>query len=238
MLERMFPERKTKIYSGIALNNTNGGINPHAVDHAVKFGAKIVWGPTLSAANHITKSRTEAKNQPQSARKLMDPDPVTVLDANGKLTDNTKRVLDSIAEGDIILASGHLGVNECHLMFEEGKKRGVRKMLINHPNYVIGCEDEDIRQLGRAGVYMEYTAAQFIEYKGGPPRNSPQELQRLIGLAGVEQSLISSDAGMANGPMPMDSWQSIVQILLDSQVPTSDIKTLISTNASKLLNLD
>ena len=49
MLEKLFPELGLKLFSGIALNNASGGINPHAVDHAVKIGAKIVWMPTLSS---------------------------------------------------------------------------------------------------------------------------------------------------------------------------------------------
>lgn len=238
LLERMFPERKTKIFSGLALNNVSGGINPHAVDHAVKFGAKIIWMPTLSAKNHIDKAKSEAKNQPQAARKLKEAEPITVLDANGKLTDATLEVLDSIAEGDIILASGHLGVDECHIMFEEAKKRGVKKMMVNHPNYVIGCSDEDIRQLARNGVFMEFTIQQFVERKDAPPKHDMNELKHYIGLGGLERTLISSDHGMSGGPRLIEGWQRFMQLMLDNQWTTADIKTLTSTNASKMLNLD
>lgn len=239
LLERMFPERKTKIYSGLALNNVSGGINPHAVDHAVKFGAKIIWMPTLSAKNHIEKSKSEAKNQPQAAKKLMEAEPITVLDANGKLTDDTLKVLDSIAEGDIILASGHLGVNECHIMFTEAKKRGVKKMMVNHPNYVIGCTDEDMRQLARNDVFMEFTIQQFVERKdGAAPKHDMNELKHYISLGGVERSIISSDHGMSGGPLLVDGWQRILQLMLDNQWSKSDIKALTSTNATKMLNLD
>src|SRR5262245_28089300 len=44
---------KIALLSGIALNNTVGGLNRYAVDHAIKLGGKIVWMPTFSAANHI-----------------------------------------------------------------------------------------------------------------------------------------------------------------------------------------
>src|SRR3984893_10150161 len=55
ILEKLFPETNVKLFSGVALNNASGGINPHAVNHAINIGAKIVWLPTLSAANHIEK---------------------------------------------------------------------------------------------------------------------------------------------------------------------------------------
>lgn len=38
------------VYGGIALNLTVGGLNPHAVDFALKMEAKIVWLPTLTRA--------------------------------------------------------------------------------------------------------------------------------------------------------------------------------------------
>src|SRR3974390_3351019 len=48
LLEKLFPNTGVRLFSGIVLNNAVGGINPHAVDHAAKLGAKIVWMPTLS----------------------------------------------------------------------------------------------------------------------------------------------------------------------------------------------
>jgi hypothetical protein len=152
ILEKMFPDAGVKLFSGIALNNASGGINPHAVDHAINIGAKIVWLPTLSAANHIAKTATEAKSFPKTAKKMLDPIPLSALDANGKLSDATRQVLDLIAEGDIILAGGHLPASELHLVFAEAKSRGVKKMMVNHPTYVVGCTDEDIRQMVRLGV--------------------------------------------------------------------------------------
>src|SRR6476659_4418445 len=59
ILEKLFPQTNVKLYSGIARNNARGCINPHAVNHAINIGARIVWLPTLSAANHIEKMATE-----------------------------------------------------------------------------------------------------------------------------------------------------------------------------------
>src|SRR4051794_14343467 len=82
ILEKLFPETNVKLFSGIALNNASGGINPHAVNHAINIGAKIVWLPTLSAANHIEKLATDAKSFPKTAKKMLDPIPLSALDAN------------------------------------------------------------------------------------------------------------------------------------------------------------
>src|SRR6267378_5260755 len=71
ILEKLFPETNVKLFSGIALNNASGGINPHAVDHAIKLGGKIVWMPTLSAANHIEAMSSGNSTFPKTSQKML-----------------------------------------------------------------------------------------------------------------------------------------------------------------------
>jgi hypothetical protein len=235
ILEKLFPETNVKLFSGIALNNASGGINPHAVNHAVNIGAKIVWLPTLSAANHIEKLATEGKTFPKTAKKMLDPIPLSALDVNGKLTDDVKQVLDLIAEGDIILAGGHLPASELHLVFAEAKARGVKKMLVNHPTYIVGCSDEDIRQMVRLGVYMEHSICMFVE--GKALKYGPDKLAHLIEVAGVDHTVLCSDLGLTGSPRPVEGYRAIVQQLLDLQFAEADIRKMISQNAAGLLNL-
>ena len=235
ILEKLFPETGVKLYSGLALNNASGGVNPHAVDHAVKIGAKIVWMPTLSAANHIKKAETEAKGFPKAAQKMLDPIPLTVMDGKGGLTDDAKQVLDLIAEGDIILAGGHLDVSELFPLFEEAKARGVRKMLVNHPTYVVGCSDADIRGLVAMGVYMEHSICMFVE--GAAKHFDAQDLAHLIEVAGVDHTCLCSDLGLRGSPRPIEGYRSIVKMLLDLQFSHKDIRTLVGGNSAHLLNL-
>tara|TARA_R110002020_G_scaffold85216_3_gene210440 strand:+ start:1872 stop:2780 length:909 start_codon:yes stop_codon:yes gene_type:complete len=236
ILEKLVPDTGVRLFSGVALNNASGGINPYAVDHAIKIGGKIVWMPTLSAANHIAKSATETKNFPSSGKKMLSALPLSVLDANGRLTDDTKAVLDLIAEGDIILAGGHLDANEQLLMFAEAKARGVTKMLVNHPTYVIGCSDEDIRSLVSMGVYMEHSLCMFVE--GRAHKWEPAELARLIRLAGVERTVLSSDLGLTGSPRPVEGFRTTVGNLLELGFTADEIRSLVGNNAATLLNLD
>ena len=236
LLEKLFPELGVKLYSGVALNNASGGINPHAVDHAIKLGGKIVWMPTLSAANHINVQNSGgAKNFPKTAQKMLDPEPLTPLDANGKLTDDTKKIIDLIAEADIILAGGHLHVSEQHIVFAEAKRRGVKKMLVNHPTYVVGFADSDIRQLVSLGVVMEHSICMFID--GKSKKFSSDDLAHLIEVAGVDSTILSSDLGIMKSMRPVDGFRMITQMLLDLQVPSTDIRKLIGQNAAAFLNL-
>ena len=236
LLEKLFPETGVRLFSGIALNNASGGINPHAVNHAAMIGAKIVWMPTLSAENHIAQASGQAKTFPKTTKKMLDTIGLSALDANGKLSDASKQVLDVIAEADIILAGGHLPASELKILFEEAGRRGVKKMIVNHPTYIVGCTDDDIRDLVKLGAYMEHSICMFVE--GRSKKYGPDKLAHLIEVAGVDRTLLCSDLGLVGSPRPVDGYREIVSTLLDLQMPASDIRKLISSNAASLLNLD
>lgn len=235
ILEKLVPDTGVKLFSGLALNNASGGINPHAVNHAINIGAKIVWLPTLSAANHIAQTQGQAKNFPKTAKRMLDPIPLTALDANGRITDETKMVLDLIAEGDIILAGGHLPAKELIQVFEEAGRRGVKRMLVNHPTYVVNCSDDDMKALVELGAYLEHSICMFIE--GKSLEFSPSDLAHYIEIAGPERTVLSSDLGLQGAPRPIEGFRQIVGMLLDLQFSKRDIHTMIGDNAAWLLDL-
>jgi len=233
ILEKLVPDTGVKLFSGLALNNASGGINPHAVDHAIKLGAKIIWMPTLSAKNHLASA--QSKSFPKTAQRMLDAMPLSVLDDNGKLTDDTRHVLDLIAAADIILAGGHLHASELAILFDEGRKRGVKKMLVNHPTYIIGCSDDDIRDLVGMGAHMEHSICMFIT--GRAEQHDAGDIARLVKVAGIDRTCFCSDLDLTQGPKPVNGYRMILDKMLNLQMSKADIKKLISTNAASLLNL-
>ena len=53
-------------------------------------------------------------------------------------------ILDMVAEHDVVLSSGHLHISEIWPLFDEAKRRGVKRLLCNHPSYIIDASNEDI----------------------------------------------------------------------------------------------
>jgi hypothetical protein len=236
MLEKLFPDTGVSLFSGLVLNNASGGINPHAVDHAASIGAKIIWMPTLSAENHIAQLSGQGKTFPKTVRKMLAPVPLSALDANGAVSDAAKACLDIIAETGIILAGGHLPARELHPLFEEAGRRGVTKMLVNHPTYIVGCTDEDIRSLVAVGAYIEHSICMFAD--GKSKKFDAGDLAHLIDVAGVDRTVLSSDLGLLDNPRPVEGFRQIVRMLLDLQFSAADIRRLIGINAAGLLDLD
>lgn len=110
IMERTLGHLNVAMFGGLVLNNSTGGFNPYVVDSILKHGAKIIWMPTAHSANHIRsnfrKSRLATNVQ------LKSPEMLTVVDEQGGIIDPVKEILDSIAEFDAILSSGHLHVWE------------------------------------------------------------------------------------------------------------------------------
>jgi hypothetical protein len=235
ILEKLFPDSGVKLFSGIALNNASGGINPHAVDHAMALGAKIVWMPTLSAANHIEQLSGQGKTFPKTARKMLDAIPLRATDANGAVSDATKLVLDIIAEAGAILAGGHLDAAEMIKVFEEARRRGVTRMLVNHPGYLVGASDDQIREMVAIGAHIEHSICMWV---GGKARFTPADMLHMIEVAGVDRTILGSDLGQQGAPMPIDGFRGMVRLLLDQQMSKADIRRLVSTNAATLLGLE
>ncbi|MEJ8572646.1 DUF6282 family protein [Microbaculum marinum] len=240
MLEKAYPDRKVRLFSGVALNNPSGGINRYAVDHNIKLGGKIVWMPTFAAKNHIEKYAAKSKDAlafPSTREKMVEPTPLTVLDENGQLTDETKMCLDLIAEGDILLAGGHLHVTEQVPLFEEAKRRGVKKMMINHPTYLIDCTDQDMADFAAMGVYLEHSISMFIE-NARTKMFDGADLKRFIEAGTVDKTVLGSDLGLTQAPPPVEGYREIVRMLLDLQYSEADIRKMTSTNAASLLGIE
>src|SRR5215813_9759098 len=81
-------------FGAIALNHSIGGLNPVAVELAGRSGNKIVWMPTVDAANETagrpdgTKKHLPfwAKIQLELAATGLAPAPMTVIDEDDSLT--------------------------------------------------------------------------------------------------------------------------------------------------------
>lgn len=229
-----------RLLSGVPLNNASGAFNRFVVEHGLNLGARMVWMPTLSAANHIEheKGKGDPKGKfPNPEKAMPAPEPLTVLDESGKLKEEVKPILDAVARHDAVLSSGHLNIREIWPLFEEARKRGVKRLLVNHPTYIIGCSLDDVRALVRMGAYIEHSIGMFVPVTV-EDNDRPDELHDVIEAAGVDRTFFGSDLGQRGNGHPIVGFQHIVNMLLDLQYRESDIRRMVSENAAKLIGLD
>lgn len=238
LLNKHFKPLNVQLLSGVPLNNQSGGLNIYAVEHGIALGAKLVWMPTFSSANHIAHHKQDANFKfPKSEKRMMPSKPLSVLDADGKLLPEVGPILDMIADNDVVLSSGHLHISEIYPLFEEAKKRGVKRLLTNHPTYIVDADYDDIRKLVAMGVYIEHSMCMFAE-NSKFKFYDPDILRQLIEAGTVERTILGSDLGQAGNPTIADGFRNVIEICLDLGYSEADVRKMTSTNAAALMGLD
>ena len=239
LLMRHFGELNVEMLSGVPLNNSTGGINRFAVDHGIKLGAKLVWMPTFSSKNHIDHHKSDKdfeKKFSTTKEKMLAPIELSVLDENGQLLDEVKFILDMIAEADIVLSGGHLHITEIFPLFEEAIKRGVKKLLVNHPSYLIDATYEEMGDLVKMGAYLEHSMCMFVP---GSKFHfyTPENLDKLIKAGTVDRTILGSDLGQVGNPTPVEGFENVIATCLDIGYSNEDIKKMVGGNAAQLMGL-
>lgn len=233
IMERLLGHLGVAMYGSIVLNNTCGGLNPAAVDHCLKSGGRMVFMPTAHAANHIRSNHRGGKLA--SNVELRKPAMLSVIDDRGALLDTVREILDMIAAHDAILSSGHLHVSEIWALFTEARKRGVKRLVINHPMYGLHFTPSDTRELAAMGVVVEQSACLYIDSRFNT--YAPAELRAHIEAAGVANSAIGSDLGQIDNPSPVEGMRQAAALLLGLGFTEADVITMIRTNPARIAGL-
>jgi hypothetical protein len=226
-----------QLFGGIALNGQVGGINPHAVDLALKMGGKIVWFPTIASAKHIQHHHDHPNLKfPKLSIHLQPEEPIEVVGDDGRPLPAVYAVLEAIAEHDAILASGHMAPHQITAVFEAAREVGVRRMLVNHPNFVIEAGYDDARHWAELGAYIEHSLCMYDE-ESSFHNWDLDTLVAWIEAVGPERSTLASDLGQMNNPLPTDSFRKIVGRLVERGMPDDTIRTMVARNPAELLGV-
>jgi len=233
--QKAVPE--VKVFGGLALNfPACGGLNSEAVKVAIRMGAKVVWLPTLSAANHIEKTRTRVTGNLGVMSQGFKPHPVRMLGNDGAVVPELAEILALIAEAGIILATGHLSVPEIKTVTAAALAAGVRKILVNHPElWLIGMSIEDQRELAAKGVMMEVCVRSVTA--PGHGELSPRILADRIAAVGAEHIVMATDYGQVDSPPAPDGMRRYIEQMLECGISPHDVECMSKINPSRLLGL-
>ncbi|MCI8303474.1 MAG: hypothetical protein HFF52_02485 [Lawsonibacter sp.] len=214
-----------RAYGGIALNCPVGGLNPHAVENALKRGAKIVWMPTRDAQNSLS-----AGDMPGDFFKR---EGISVLDGQGGLRPEVLEILDIVKGCGAALATGHLSPEESALLCREGTARGVR-MVLTHPEFDRTWMDAAAqRELAERGVYVEKCWYNIAE-----GNCTAREMARNIRTVGPEHCFLSSDRGQYNREHPAEGMRLFLAALLEEGISPEALYTMTHTVPAQVLGLE
>ena len=207
------------VCGGIALNYPLGGLNPAAVETALKLGAKQIWMPTLHAANQYRYEKKKGG--------------ITILSRKGSLTKEGMEILEILRKHDVILSTGHLSQDESILLVEEAKKRGIKNILVTHPDhFFIQMPVKFQKELAKKGIFFDRCFP--------TPTTSPLTMEGMaerIREVGVASSVLTSDFGQPHNPFPVEGLKNYIRQFIQLGFSDQEIDQMVRINPSRLLNL-
>jgi Family of unknown function (DUF6282) len=227
-------------YGAITLNHSVGGLNPVAVEIAGRSGNKIVWFPTVDAANE-TAGRLDgpndklpfwAKIQREIAAAGITRPPMTVLNSEGAISEETHQCLELIAKHDMILATGHLGRHEIFPLVKAAKAAGVNRIIVTHAEFPSQnlTADEQIA-LADLGAVIEHCYTTYHTNK------CPWEtVYTNIRAVGVEHTIMATDLGQKTNPPVAAGFAAFAQRLLNNGFTTKEINRMAATIPAALVH--
>ena len=106
-----YPNSDFELIGSIALNRSVGGLNPYALETALKLGAKVVWLPTLDAENQLIKDGKSGG---------------IPLVRDGKAVPELMPIFELVRDYDACLQTGHISGEECFPVVEAARCAGVK----------------------------------------------------------------------------------------------------------------
>ncbi|MCW2858233.1 MAG: hypothetical protein JWR52_3848 [Marmoricola sp.] len=231
-MRRELDKVKTPVFGGIALNVQVGGINPYAVAMCLRMGGRAVWFPTFSSRRHCEHDH---HGFPEATIEIPNRI-VDIRDADGRIVDEVYEVVDLIADSDALLSAGHLSIQDARAVFEIARARGVRRMILSHPNFVIDADSAACRELTAMGVFIEHEVGMYDPQ--GFRKWDPATLVDWIRTVGPENTVLASDLGQKGRPMPVDAFTRVGQELLERGLTPDELRQVVNGNPGFLLGLE
>jgi hypothetical protein len=227
------------VMGALALNNPVGGMNAAAVEIAARSGARIVWMPTVDAANEAkehaafkpgAKLPLWAKLQQELRESGIDSSPVRVVDEDGVLLPETQKVIEVIARHQMILATGHLGRDEIFAVATAALDAGVRDVVITHPDYPTqNLSIEDQIELAQRGAWLERCFT--------TPHTGKIDWERVFEVTRatrVERTVLSTDLGQPANPPVEDGLALFADKFFAAGFSDDEVYTMAVKNSARL----
>lgn len=214
-----------RVFGGICCDREVGGVNPAAVEVALRLGAKVVWLPTLS-------SRTDVESG--LAARLGIPGPgVRVAGEDGELLPETREVLALVREFGAVLATGHVSAAE-HLAVARAFEG---RLLVTHAMEPLAGPNLSVEQcvaLADLGAVIELCALTCL---GAMAKRSPAEVAACARAVGPGRCTLATDFGQKVNPRPAEGLQMLADALAGEGLSPREIRTMACDNPCRLLGL-
>jgi hypothetical protein len=213
---------RLRVFGGIALNDAVGGINPAAVEVALKLGAKQVWMPTRDAA-HERRYRGKTGG-------------LTIFTDGGQIAPAVHDVIELVRGADAILGTGHLSPEETVALVRLAQANRLRKILVTHPEaYFLKMSAAVQAGIASEGVFFERCFVFTTAISGSTI--SVAGIAAQIRHVGVQSTVLSTDFGQAANPSAVAGLRTYLAELIACGFSFQEIHHMTGQNPAYLLGL-
>jgi hypothetical protein len=226
-----------KIFGGVALNHTNGGLNPRSVAVTLKSGGKIIWLPTVDA-EYCQRKASEGhwiSNIVQRNTFGHPQEGISLIGSGGKCVPIVGNILKMAADSGAIVATGHISAQECLAVVDLNANIGAN-ILITHPN--IWFEDfplEVLKALVQGGAIIEFVMGGLTPLRG---RGDPMQIVRAIRHVGHQNCCLATDFGGIENSSPPEGLRTFCYILNRCGLSQEEVDFMTKQKPAELLGLD
>lgn len=190
-----------KVIGGVCLNKDVGGLNSSAVETNAELGGGIVWFPTISSSR---------------------------IDINHKDMEN---ILHIIAEKDLVLATGHISIDEIFSLLDMAKSLGIWKIVVNHPlTGITGASMDEQKEMSKY-AHLEHCYVACMEKHDNL---NPKTIAEAIKEVGYRRCIMATDFGQIHNSHPVEGMKMFVSSMEEYGIREKEINTMCIENPSKL----
>ena len=215
------PEVPTvRLYGAIVLDHAVGGLNPDALEAALRIGTSVVWFPTFDSVwSHKHFGRWNARGAA-----------MTVIDGGGALLPVCHDLLDLITQHDATLCSGHLSPEETLALVRESRRRGIRSIVSHATTFGIPVAVQ--QALAGRGAFIEQAGTNTFREHGDEAAAAMIADIRAVGAA---HAILSTDLGQAANPPAPAGFGSWIERFLDAGFSEVEVRRMVQTNPAEAL---
>jgi hypothetical protein len=212
------------VFGGVDLNLSMGGINPAAVEHMAQVSGgwgRIVWMPTFDAENQVRYSKEQRR--------------FVSVSRNGELLPEVKEVIALIAKHGLVLATGHSSPQEVLMLVREGRRQGVRQMVITHAmNAPVLMDVPQMQAAVKEGAFIEFVGGSLASADASARMNRFADAIRKVG---PQFCILSSDLGQKGNALPPQGFAQFILALAAKGFTAQELDQMTKQNPARLLGL-
>jgi predicted TIM-barrel fold metal-dependent hydrolase len=226
---------KTRVFGGLVLNHFAGGLNPVAVEHAIRLGAKQIWMPTIDALGHVSVfGKAGGYDYQGSGRKILYAG-IGIVKERDELKEEVRTIVEVIRDSDVMLGTAHLSKEEIFLLARFAREMGLKKLVVTHPCFnppKLNVAEQV--ELARLGAMIELCGGNLYPIPGVAKLS---DFLCSIREVNPDSLVMSSDAGQPRKSMPAEVLRVFAQCLMEKGVTQTEIDRMTKENPARLLNL-